>query len=227
MTTTDPQPIDHSDGPIHDFFGLTCSSYQVVPRVLAQSMPHDWQARLVACMDELETAFGYLGPIDYDVKPAQDVYVSELTEEQMALVGVTSEWDEGQDREVYWDRSFNEIEGHTHVMVPVPDPLPPYSRGRNRVPRADQVAEPIGGWILWDSEGRWMHTTTWTMKANRRDDGWLAVSLNEAEAREFQSKGCQLDQLDSAGWRAYKELRGSLGVTPGSRDRWLAKAGAR
>jgi len=131
-------PIDRSDGPIQDFFGLTYSSYQVVPRVLAQSMPHAWQARFVACMEEMQQAFGYLGDVDYEVTPAEDVYANELTEEQMKLTGITSEWNENRDREIYWDRNGNEIDGWTHVMVPVPDPLPPYSRGRTRVPRADQ-----------------------------------------------------------------------------------------
>lgn len=140
MTTTKPQPIDYSDGPVHSFFGLTYSSYQVVPRVLAQSMPHEWQARFVACMEEMQTAFAHLGTIDYEVTPAEDVYANELTDEQKALIGVTSEWSDERDREIYWDRKGNEIEGYTHIMVPVPDPLPPYNRGRTRVPRADQIA---------------------------------------------------------------------------------------
>jgi hypothetical protein len=139
MTTANPQPIDYSDGPVHSFFGLTYSSYQVVPRVLAQSMPHGWQARFVTLMEEMQQAFGHLGDIGYDVTPAEDVYANELTEEQMKLTGITSEWSDEQDREIYWDRNFNEIEGYTHVMVPVPDPLPPYNRGRTRVLRADQL----------------------------------------------------------------------------------------
>jgi len=135
------EKIERSDGPVHSFFGLTYSSYQVVPRVLAQSMPHEWQARFVTLMEEMQTAFAHLGDIDYEVTPAEDVYASELTEEQMKLTGITSEWSDEQDREIYWDRDGNEIPGYTHVMVPVPDPLPPYNRGRTRVPRADQLAQ--------------------------------------------------------------------------------------
>lgn len=144
MTGTEPQPIDHSDGPVHAFFGLTYSSYQVVPRVLAQNMPHEWQARFVQCMEEMQQAFGYLGDIGYDVKPAEGVYANELTEAQQALTGVTAEWDEDQDREVCHDADGNEIEGYTRIMVPVPDPLPPYNRGRTRVPRADQLDADAG-----------------------------------------------------------------------------------
>lgn len=135
---------EQQDGPVHAFFGPTYSSYQVVPRVLAQSMPPEWQARFVQCMEEMQEAFGYLGDISYDVKTAQDVYANELTDAQKALTGVTSQWDEDRDREIYWDADGNEIEGWTHIMVPVPDPLPPYNRGRTRVPRADQLAQAGG-----------------------------------------------------------------------------------
>lgn len=135
---------ERSDGPVQDFFGLTYSSYQVVPRVLAQSMPHEWQARFVQCMEEMDEAFKHLAPIDYDVRPAEDVYVDELTEVQQQATGVTCEWDEDRDEDVYHDRDGTEIEGQSRVMVPVPDPLPPYNRGRTRVPRADQLAQTGG-----------------------------------------------------------------------------------
>lgn len=92
-------------------------------------------------------------------------------------------------------------------------------------PADDSAREPVGGWILWDPEGRWMHTTAWTLDANRNDDGWKAVSINEAEGREFRAKGCLLDELDQAGWRAFDELRGTTNAA-GSRDRWLARCAA-
>lgn len=135
---------EQEDGPIHDFFGLTYSSYQVVPRVLAQSMPHEWQARFVQCMEELEDAFRHLGPIDYDVQTAESVYVDELTEDQMKAVGIFCIEDSPEGSDGYYDRDGNEIEGQSRVMVPVPDPLPPYNRGRTRVPRADQIPEDRG-----------------------------------------------------------------------------------
>lgn len=135
---------EQQDGPVHSFFGLSYSSYQVVPRVLAQSMPHEWQARFVQCMEEMQQAFGYLGDIGYDVRTAEEVYASELTEGQRVLTGITRGWDAYQDREIFWDRDGNEIPGYQRVMVPVPDPLPPYSRGRTRVPRADQLAQAGG-----------------------------------------------------------------------------------
>lgn len=135
---------EQQDGPVHAFFGLSYSSYQVVPRVLAQSMPHGWQARFVQCMEEMQEAFGHLGDIDYDVRTAESVYVNELTEDQMVRAGVASTYHEDLGTEIYYDRDSNEISGQDRVMVPVPDPLPPYSRGRTRVPRADQLTQTGG-----------------------------------------------------------------------------------
>lgn len=131
---------EQEDGPVHAFFGLTYSSYQVVPRVLAQSMPHGWQARFVACMEEMQQAFGHLGDIGYDVRTAEEEYACDLSASQREAAGVTSEWDDERDAMIYHDREGNEIDMWTRVMVPVPDPLPPYNRGRTRVPRADQMA---------------------------------------------------------------------------------------
>lgn len=91
--------------------------------------------------------------------------------------------------------------------------------------RAKELAAATTGWILWDAEGRWLHATT-----SPSNDGWRAVSINEDEVQEWQSKGAILDRMDEAGWRAYGE--GDLArwqFEPGSRDKWLtardAKAG--
>ena len=98
---------------------------------------------------------------------------------------------------------------------------------------ADRIAEldareakatPATGWILWDAEGRWFGSTT-----SPSDNGWRAVSINDAEAQEFQSRGFILDQMDEAGWRAYNAGdRARWQFEPGSRDVWLkAKASER
>ena len=39
---------------IHDWFGLTYSSYLVIPRSALQVMPEEWQKRLVSLLDEAE-----------------------------------------------------------------------------------------------------------------------------------------------------------------------------
>ena len=38
--------------PIHRWFGLSYSSYLVLPRLALQAMPADWQARFVALLEE-------------------------------------------------------------------------------------------------------------------------------------------------------------------------------
>lgn len=139
------EPIDHSDGPVQDFFGLTHSSYQVVPRVLAQSMPHEWQARFVKCMEEMETAFAHIEtPNFYDVRPAVEKEIGELTNDELIQLGISAEHGALGAEDVYYNRDFDEIDSHSRVMVPVPDPLPSYNRGRTRVPRADQLAQTGG-----------------------------------------------------------------------------------
>lgn len=80
---------------------------------------------------------------------------------------------------------------------------------------------PTTGWILWDAEGRWIGSTT-----SPSDNGWRAVSINDAEAEEWQQRGCILDRMDEAGWRAYNA--GDLArwqFDPGSRDVWLKAKG--
>ena len=58
--------------PIHTWFGLTYSNYLVLPRSLLQSMPEEWQARLVVLLEEMETHFSAetraLNPTEYQVR---------------------------------------------------------------------------------------------------------------------------------------------------------------
>lgn len=44
--------------PIHAWFELSYSSYLVLPRTLLQSMPAEWQAKMVGLLDEAHQAFG-------------------------------------------------------------------------------------------------------------------------------------------------------------------------
>lgn len=41
---------------IHQYFGLTYSSYLVLQRSILQSMPNKWQKRFVGMLEELEVA---------------------------------------------------------------------------------------------------------------------------------------------------------------------------
>lgn len=39
---------------MHEWFGLSYSAYLVLHRVAIQTMPDEWQARLVALLDEMQ-----------------------------------------------------------------------------------------------------------------------------------------------------------------------------
>lgn len=87
----------------------------------------------------------------------------------------------------------------------------------------DAKATPTTGWILWDADGRWIGATT-----SPSDNGWRAVSINDAEAQEWQQRNCILDRMDEAGWRAYNEGdKARWQFEPGSRDEWLAARDAK
>lgn len=54
----DANELRRANGPIHGFFGLTYSSYFVVPRIVLSSMPATWQARFVDLFGELGERIG-------------------------------------------------------------------------------------------------------------------------------------------------------------------------
>ena len=54
-----PRYVDPHE-PIHHWFGLTYSSYLVIPRSILQSMPVEWQKRFVECLNEARESFKYL-----------------------------------------------------------------------------------------------------------------------------------------------------------------------
>jgi hypothetical protein len=45
------------DGPMWDWFGLTYSSYLVLPRTLMCGMPQEWQQRMVAMLEEMREVY--------------------------------------------------------------------------------------------------------------------------------------------------------------------------
>lgn len=51
--------------PMHTWFGLTYSSYLVLHRVAIQTMPREWQEKLVALLDEMKAT------IDTDQLPSE------------------------------------------------------------------------------------------------------------------------------------------------------------
>lgn len=134
IATTEHGPTD-----VHTHFGLSYANYQVLHRTLMQSMPAEWQHRMVAALDELERAFRHVEKAPaYEVTPGRDCYVNELDEVQLKRAGITTAVKETSsiDTEVrYYDRDGNELDDIAHVIVPLPggDPVPHYNQGRTRI----------------------------------------------------------------------------------------------
>lgn len=128
------QPYERTSGPVHGWFELSYSNYQVLPRVLMQSMPVEWQDRMVACLQEMRDAFRHVEqPEGYEVKPCEWTYVGDLSDGQMKALDITRETEDEDgnehERAIYYDASGTELEDIHRAPVPVRDTLPHYRHG--------------------------------------------------------------------------------------------------
>jgi hypothetical protein len=150
-----------TEGPVHDWFELSYCNYQVMPRTLMQSMPIEWQQRMVDCLTELRAAFEHVPQAEvYDVHAATEHEVCDLTEAQRKQAGVTADWYRGETEPEGWSeediaewrlhhedpdgptysRDGEEMDPHERVLLPAVDPVPHYNRGRTYIePRLDQA----------------------------------------------------------------------------------------
>lgn len=55
-------PVHVIDEPIHEAFGLSYANYYVMPRVVLQSMPVEWQRQFVALSEEIYKHLDYEDP---------------------------------------------------------------------------------------------------------------------------------------------------------------------
>jgi hypothetical protein len=135
---------------IHTWFGLTYSNYLVLPRTLLQSMPDAWQRRFTGLLGEIGDAFAEVPQAQaYKVEAAEEHEVSDLTPEQLAAAGITvgdGPCDFNHDHRfkvdclparTYTDASGRQMEPWERVLIPVPDPVPAYNRGRTRITPVD------------------------------------------------------------------------------------------
>ncbi len=127
-----------SSDAIHNHFGLTYANYLVLPRTLLQSMPADWQQRFVACLQEYNAAFDAVETPDaYQVTAGREVEYAELTYAQRRYLGITKEKlsaKQADEREpLFYDKDGNEREGWHTAILPVPDELQDYQRGRRHI----------------------------------------------------------------------------------------------
>ncbi|MFE4658131.1 hypothetical protein ACFRFJ_15780 [Streptomyces hydrogenans] len=141
-----------TDGPIHAHFGLSYCNYEVLHRTLMQSMPTEWQERMVACLDELQAAFSHVPqPEIFDVHAATEYIVGEMSDAQLEQAGITEElydepvpeglgpFDLADWREEHakpqptYSRDGIELDRHERVLLPATDPVPHYNRGRTYI----------------------------------------------------------------------------------------------
>jgi len=154
MTDTDTRKTHPTDGPVNLWFSLSYCNYLVLPRSFMQSMPIEWQERMVACLEEMQDAFDGVPQAEgYKVEAATEHEVCDLDERQMKELGITEDWYRGEtppegldeqdlaewqnehedpDGPVY-HQDGEELDPHQFVMVPTSDPVPHYNRGRTYI----------------------------------------------------------------------------------------------
>lgn len=121
------------ESPIHNRFGLSYASYQVLPRTVLQSMPLWWQRAFVDLLDLLDDAGADLPEPDYYVQTGEWKHPHDLDAGRLRRLGYR--WAPGG-KSIYdangneWDADYTD----QPVFDPGSDPLPHYQRGRTRVP---------------------------------------------------------------------------------------------
>ncbi len=56
---TESDIMVESDTPVHDWFGLTYAQFLTVPRIVMQSMPIEWQRKMVDLLKEMDETFDW------------------------------------------------------------------------------------------------------------------------------------------------------------------------
>ncbi|RSN13770.1 hypothetical protein DMH25_08255 [Streptomyces sp. WAC 01325] len=236
MITTYPTD-GRLDGPIHTWFSLSYCNYAVLPRTLLQSMPVEFQERMVACLTELQAAFEHVPQAEvYDVKAATEHIVNEMSDVELKQAGIVADWYRGETppdglseqdlaewREQNEDpegpaysRDGEELDGHERVLLPADDPVPHYNRGRRYI--EPRPADSLPG-------GFERHACV-TVKCAA-----CSYPYDETEfTHHYQSMGDALDGAVGAGWdelrdgrvlcetgdEKHEELRRTVGVVDDS-----------
>lgn len=129
--------------PIHLWFSLSYANYLVVPRSVLQSMPQEWQARFVTCLEEMHEAFGHLDWPAYDVRALRrltelvyELPSCEACEGTGVVRDIGIEVDcpscDGNGEVEGRDRGEHRYETPEEVGFRA-DPIPHYNRGRTRL----------------------------------------------------------------------------------------------
>ncbi|MFB7285472.1 hypothetical protein [Actinacidiphila glaucinigra] len=146
--------VHPTDGPIHEWFSLSYANYLALPRTLLQSMPIEWQQRMVACLNEMEAAFAHVPQAEaYNVEAVTVHIVNEMASDEQDRAGITEDWYRGEtppdgitDAELAewrakhedpdgptYHHDGQELDPHERVLLPAADPIPHYNRGRTYI----------------------------------------------------------------------------------------------
>lgn len=85
------EPIIENE-PIHEYFSLTYANYLVIPRLVLQSMPDDWQEKFVELLDQIPET------IDEVIEPAGGYDVHARDEEGRFIEDPLSNYERGRRR---------------------------------------------------------------------------------------------------------------------------------
>ncbi|MGW5989494.1 hypothetical protein ACWFRT_13955 [Streptomyces anulatus] len=160
MTDTQHVTSTEPGDQIHKWFGLSYSNYLVLNRSHLQSMPAEFQQRMVDCLNELRAAYAHTEQAEgFKVEAAVSREIGELTDTELAGLGITEDWYDGKtppaglseedlnewraEHEAGSPRYFrdgSEADGDDEVLIPVPDPVPHYNRGRTFIKPAVEVS---------------------------------------------------------------------------------------
>lgn len=133
-TLSAPRPAIREDGPIHAWFGMTYANHQVLHRSMMQSMPTEWQERMVRCLEELQVAYQHLPQAEaYDIIPGTEHEVGSLTADQRDALGITVKRNARGFVISYW-QDGERLDPEELVLIPGTDPVPHYNRGRTYLP---------------------------------------------------------------------------------------------
>lgn len=129
------EPCERTDGPVHEWFGLTYVNFLVWHRSRMQSMPLEWQRRFVELAEELAAAYPDDTP-EYEVTTVRRECVSDLSDAEMRFLGIgfSDDEDEGDERQEYYLKDGTAVSPYERVGLPVRDPVPHYDRGRTYLP---------------------------------------------------------------------------------------------
>ena len=47
------------ESPVHEWFELSHAQYLTIPRSIMESMPNEWQKRMVKCLEELDETYDW------------------------------------------------------------------------------------------------------------------------------------------------------------------------